>query len=57
LKSQKNPFNQEFNEPSGEKFSEDQPFGDDAKAVPGESLSSDIATDTAKNKDKKWWKF
>lgn len=57
LKSQKNPFEKDFNESSAEESLEDQQFGKDEKAVPGENLSSGIATDIAKNKNKKWWKF
>jgi len=57
LKSQKNPFDENLNELADAESSEDQQFGKDAKAISGESLGSDIATDTAKNKDKKWWKF
>ena len=57
LKSQKNPFAEELNKLSDAVSSEDQQFGKDEKAAAGENLSSDIATDTAKNKDKKWWKF
>jgi DNA helicase-2/ATP-dependent DNA helicase PcrA len=57
LKSQKNPFEQDLNTLSDAELSEDQQFGKDAKAAAGEHLSSDIATDTAKSKNKKWWKF
>ncbi|WP_165606679.1 hypothetical protein [Flavobacterium piscis] len=57
MKSQKNPFDENLNELADAESSEDQQFGKDAKAISGESLGSDIATDTAKNKDKKWWKF
>jgi hypothetical protein len=57
LKSQKNPFAENLNELADAESSEDQQFGKDAKAISGESLGSDIATDKAKNKDKKWWKF
>lgn len=56
LKSQKNPFEQNFIETSGEESSEDQKFGKDAKAVPDEGLRSDTM-DTSKSKDKKWWKL
>lgn len=57
LKSQKNPFTRDLNEPSDEKFSEDQQFGPDAEGVPGENLNTDTAAETANSKDKKWWKF
>jgi len=57
LKSQKNPFERDLNEPSGSESSKDQQFGRDAEAVPGDSLSSETAADTAVSKDKKWWKF
>jgi len=57
LKSQKNPFERDLNALSDAELSEDQQFGKDTKAAAGEHLSSDTAADTAKNKDKKWWKF
>jgi DNA helicase-2/ATP-dependent DNA helicase PcrA len=57
LKSQKNPFEKDFNAISDAEPSEDQQFGKDAKAAAGGHISADPAADTVKSKDKKWWKF